>query len=510
MKFWIAAFFALTLTTSSSTVFAYESESDAFGYHDPLEESSHTHFNINQSDATRVQKFEAALDTLGIPLEQAPDFNDFVHANEANQTEVQNNLPFIDPDQGLARYISLVNGNLQMFRDFFKSMISLDYLEYQQTLSTDNPSNDSSDLIQRLKRIALQVQANDSLSIPEFEAHGHLPLQIHENNSLPPLYGLKVLIDPGHMGGDQWDHDTGKYVAIGGGWTYKHGQWKFSGGRKVSEGDLNLWTSLLTAKKLEALGAIVKITREHQGSVSSETMETFDSIPYLHSYFHTSMDGWMAPYLVKSIDQIRSTIKAAPEVSKAYSQLQRNQFFITGEDMVARSKIIDAFNPDITLDIHFDAANNTATQNTTQSLEAFVPGGFLKTETGGRKTKALALKHLLEVRRWNQSIELADQMTRSMSSALKIKRLTTPQAFSAIRVRDGVYARNLYITRNVLSSLVVYLECLHYDHVKEHRALSVRDQIGDYHSISFQYPKRLNTVSDGITRGLLDYFRNLK
>ena len=39
------------------------------------------------------------------------------------------------------------------------------------------------------------------------------------------------------MGSDEWDQHTGKYVAVG--------------GLKVSEGDLNLWTSLLIAKKLD-------------------------------------------------------------------------------------------------------------------------------------------------------------------------------------------------------------------------------------------------------------------
>lgn len=473
MKFWITALATLQILTSYQHAFAYESEED-FGYHDHDEIEISEQYNINQSDATRIQKFEAALDTLGIPLESAPDFSNFVHANEVNDKEVQNNLPYLDPDKGLSRYISLVGGNLQMFRDFFKSMISLDYLEYQQTLSTENPSNDSSGLIQRLQAIAYQTQSHDPY----------------------PLTGLKILIDPGHMGGNEWDKNTGKYVSVK--------------GRKVSEGNLNLWTSLLTAQRLEKLGATVMLTREQAGPVSTENLKTFDTTPYINHFFYSSMDDWMAPYLEKSIDQVRSTIKDAPSVQKAYSEAQRLQFFISGADLEARAKMMDTFNPDITIDIHFDASKTDQLQSHVQSLEAFVPGSFRKNETGSRKSKALALKHLLEVRRWNQSVELADHVTKSMSTALKIPRLNIPEGFSAMKVRDGVYARNLYITRRALSSLVIYLECLHYDHIKEHRRLSFNDRSGSYRGKSFYYPNRLDTISSSIENGILEYFRNLK
>ena len=472
MKFWITVLSIFQLIAVSQKSFALELEEEPYGYHDIQEKKHLVKVEIDGSNATRVQKFEAALDALGIPPEQAPDFSHFVHANESNQDEVQKNLPYIDPDKGLSRYISLVNGNLQMFRDFFKSMISLDYLEYQQTLSTDNPSNDSSELMERLKLVA--AQANTTL----------------------PLQGLKILIDPGHMGGEDWDHDTGKYVAVG--------------GLKVSEGSLNLWTSLLTAQKLEKLGATVMLTREKLGAVSKEDPQSFDTKPFINNYFYNSMDDWMAPYLEQSIDQVRKTVKNASETQKAYTDAQRMQFFITGLDLEARSQMIDTFNPDVTLDIHFDASKNDALQNSEQSLEAFVPGSFRKSETGSRKTKAMALKHLLEVRRWNQSVELADHLTQSMSGALDIPRLNRPEAFTAIHVRDGVYARNLYISRRAFSSMVVYLECLHYDHVSEYKSLATADRTGSYHDTTFQYPNRLDTISDGIEKGFVEYFKNLK
>ncbi len=475
--FRIASIYLYFFMMFGQSGFAYESEEQPFGYFDSssaLESSKTIPFSRDMADGSRIEKFEAALDTLGIPLETAPDFSNFIHANEANESEVRQNATFIDPDSALFRYISLLNGNLLLFRDFFKSMISPDYIEYQQTLSTENPSSDSEVLMKKLSVISTQVQSNQAL----------------------PLNGLKVLIDPGHMGGDEWDQNTGKYVKVN--------------GKKVSEGMLTLWTSLLLAEKLEKLGAIVLLTRDQVGTVSSEKYPDFNVTPYLHSYFQNSLDDWMAPYLEMPIEVLRNTIRNAPETQRAYSSSQKMKYFITGADLEARSQLMDSFNPDLSIVIHFDASKNDQLQSSVQSLEAFIPGAFGKNETGGRKSKALGLKHLLEVRRWNQTVEVADRVTRSMSQSLNIPRLKIPRAFSGVRVRDGVYTRNLYLNRRSLNGLLIYLECLHYDHVLEHPRLSILDQEGSFRGNRYRYPSRLNEIAEGIQLGVLDYFQNFQ
>jgi N-acetylmuramoyl-L-alanine amidase len=473
MTFRFASLLILSLIATRSTSLAYESEDQPFGYLDASEAHVHEPFRSTLTEASRLQKFGAALDALGIPQEADPDFSNFVRANAVNENEMRRNLPYIDPDRGLMRYLSISKGNLQLFRDFFSSVMQFGLLEFQQSLSTDNSSIDSYDLIQNLKLVSQQVKAQEKL----------------------PLRGLKVLIDPGHMGGDEWDRRTGKFVEVN--------------GRKVSEGDLTLWTSLLTAKQLESLGATVLLTRRESKAVATSTLENFNVTPHLNSYFHNSMDDWMAPYLEKPIDEIRSTIRNAPEAKKAFASTQRLQFYLFNEDLEARSKMIDAFQPDVTLVVHYDASKSDQLQSSVQALEAFVPGAFRKNETGGRKSKALALKHLLEVRRWNQTIELADRVTAGMSKSLEIPRLNKPEAFTGFRVRDGVYTRNLALNRRIQNGLMVYLECLHYDHVDEHPRLAVRDRNGSYQGKSFQYPSRLDAVAEGIEAGMLDYFRHL-
>ena len=472
MTFRIATLSVLTLIAATSSAMAYESEDMVYGYRESPESNSVPVRARSSLTLSRLQKYEAALEALGIPGEESPNFSEFVQNNEVNENDLRKNARWIDPDQGLFRYVSMKNGWLELFRDFFTSGIRSEYLEFSRSLSSSNPSVDSDALIQKLRLVSTQVHAGTS----------------------KPLSGLKVLIDPGHMGGEEWDQRTGKFVSVN--------------GRKVSEGDLNLWTALVTAKKLIALGATVQLTRDRVGTVSPYTLENFDSSPFLRGYFYKSIDDWMAPYLDKPVDELKRIIVSAPETRKAYTEIQRLQFYIFGEDLEARARQMDQFQPDITLVVHYDASKNDQLQNSVQSLEAFIPGAFRANETGSRKSKALALKHLLEVRRWNQTVELADSVTDAMSKSLSIPRLNKPEAFTGFRVRDGVYTRNLYLNQRLKSGLMVYLECLHYDHVNEHARLAVKDRSLKYNSETIAYPSRIDTVAEGIESGILDYFRN--
>ena len=135
-----------------------------------------------------------------------------------------------------------------MYNDFYTPNLSSKYLEFWTTFKTSGPSEDESTKVsKKLKQIAAQ----------------HFKSQFYSQQAFRPLTGLKVAIDPGHMGGEKWDEHTGKFMQ-------PIGQ---TNGRndKVSEGDLNLQTSMLLASQLEALGAEVRLTRYEQEAVATET-----------------------------------------------------------------------------------------------------------------------------------------------------------------------------------------------------------------------------------------------
>lgn len=434
------------------------------------------------SDGERLRKFNLVLDTLNIPHEEAPDFSEFPADGVVAQSEIQDRIKFIDPDAGLRRYLQITQGTLSLFQDylttnpfthFSRMFFPQSLVDYSVRLKDSGATQDSSALIAHLQTISEQVK-NPRVQFP--------------------LTGMKFVIDPGHMGTPFWDLATGKFVKVN--------------GVKVSEGQINLWTALLTANELEALGAKVVLTRAQDGTVSTETLDTFNVNPVINQYFYNGLDDWMAPYLAKLSDaQLSATIKDKPEVKKAYSSEGRTQHFISGEDLEARSLIIDREKPDVVLDIHFDAEVTNRLQSKNDSIEAFVPGAFRANETGSRKIRSFAVKHLLEMQRWNESVALAAEITQSMSENLKLPLLKDQSMMTAVKVQDGVYARNLYINRRNLSALTVYLECLHYDHINEFSQLAQNTEVGNYHGMSFHYPARLNFIAKSIRTGLVNYMK---
>ena len=85
-----------------------------------------------------------------------------------------------------------------------------------------------------------------------------------------PLLGLRVALDPGHMGGDYWDELTGRAVY----------ELKGKKGRKLSEGMLTLETCLLLKNTLESLGATVFVTHETIGPVTPEKINDLNPATY--------------------------------------------------------------------------------------------------------------------------------------------------------------------------------------------------------------------------------------
>jgi len=423
---------------------------------------------------TRLRKLNLALKALGIPEERAPDFIDFPSPASISQEAFESNLPMLDPDGALRRYLRLESNQLSLFRDFFSPGVSESLLEFFFPFQSKTPAADSAPLIERLRRIGTQVRQD----LYEF-----------------PLSGLRVLIDPGHMGNEEWDHLTGKFVTVG--------------GKTVSEGAIALSTSLLLATELENLGAEVTLTRETNGPVARTTLDSFDPTPHVNQYFYNGLDSWMSAFFQLDDARFVTEVKNAPETARAFSASQRAQYFISGEDLEARSRIMDEVRADLVIAVHYDASRSNELQNGDRSIEAFVPGGIRQSETGSRVSRGQHLKHLLEVRRWNESVSLASSMMGSMSESLGLPLLNRPEFLTSVKVKDGVYARNLYLNRRNLHSLMVYLECLHYDHVREFSRLTVQDQIGTYRGRSFRYPSRLNDVVRGAREGILNYFKNL-
>jgi len=473
----------LLLLLFTTSAYGYEQD-DVWGYlSDEAVALPHTQNQkdpaANLLDGERIQKFERVLGEMSLPLESPVDFQalKLPEPDELYEPAIAAMFKWMDPAGAIRRYLNFTVTSLSLFDDFFSGILPDRYRVYTTQFKNLTAPQDSRPLIQRLDAISVQRASPYSAA---------------------PLLDLKVLIDPGHMGTELWDAYTGKFVEIG----------KRKRKSCISEGEINLHTALLLAQRLEGLGAIVQLTRTDYTPASKVPLEQYNPAHDIAEYFYASLDDWLMKYLHLDPPELFQKIKSAPETKKIFSTQERVNLFITREDLRARYEMIDSFQPDITIDIHHDATDTTKVQNQVNFLEAYVPGAFMATEAGSKSSRALGLKHLLEVRRWQESVNLAASVIQAMTRMTGVPARKLSEFGSSIRVKEGVYARNLAITRRATHGLVMYLECFRYDYEPEFRRLLNRDRSLNYRGVSFDYSSRHESVVDGIVAGMLDYFQN--
>jgi len=426
---------------------------------------------VSAQGSERIRKFELALRALGIPVEKTPDFSAYPDPGTVSVAEVRSIAKYIDPSGGLRRYLFLDPDRVELYPDFYRTNGPNDRPDYE-VAAGDGKSRDSADLLDRLDRVARNVRA------------GSRP---HS------LVGLRVVIDPGHIGTPFWNEKDGKFVTIK--------------GKTVAEGELALWVAKLLANELEKLGAEVLLTRTDLVPVTPYTWETFDPAGRLADYYYKSMDDWMAKYLELPDAELVRRLPSAPEVKKMSTTAGRIHLFLQ-EDMDARAKIAERYRPDLFIDLHYDSQLTDQLQSARDDVAVYVPGAVGANETGAKNQRADALKHLLEVRRWKQSTKAAKSMVDSLARNLGLPLLKEGEPGTMVRVADGVFARNIFETKRATSGISAFFESFHYDHTREFPRLTVLDRTGTYRGKSFRYPARLDAVVTGIRDGLLAYFRD--
>jgi N-acetylmuramoyl-L-alanine amidase len=130
-----------------------------------------------------------------------------------------------------------------------------------------------------------------------------------------PLAGLKIAIDPGHIGGT-WAKMEERWFVVG-------------NGTPVQEGDMTLHVANLLKPRLEALGASVTLVREK-----------------------------LEPVTPIRPDALRSLARdsAAPEESPAAQQRLAERLFYRTAEIRARAELVnEVIQPDLVLCLHFNA-----------------------------------------------------------------------------------------------------------------------------------------------------------
>ncbi|HRQ90922.1 MAG TPA: N-acetylmuramoyl-L-alanine amidase, partial [Bacteroidia bacterium] len=293
-------------------------------------------------------------------------------------------------------------------------------------------------------------------------------------NSTRPLDGLRIAIDPGHIGGEwvTWDD---RHFKLGGPDTLE-----------VREGEMTLIVAKLLRRDLQRLGAEVFLTRETNHPVTRERVETLqeEARAYIVRRGQIPSSGLIA-----------STAKA--------------MFAISSEIRARGDLINDTIRPDLALCLHFDASpwpGGRPVFRTPNTLHLLINGCFSKGELAEDDTRYEMVLRILQ-RIYHEEIRLADTVSRTLQRETRLPALRYDGTSGrSVNGNEYVWARNLLANR-VFRCPVLFFEpfCMN------HRETHARVQEGPYdglREINGVYRKNIyQEYADGVTAGLVRYYR---
>jgi N-acetylmuramoyl-L-alanine amidase len=310
---------------------------------------------------------------------------------------------------------------------------------------------------------------------PEREAEGSPPLNpsLKKNGPRRSLEGVRIAIDPGHIGGK---------------WARIEERWYRIGEKKpVMEGDMTLQVANLLREELAKRGADVSLTRETSTPATPRRPEDL-----------------LAEAKVSLKQQGKSQ---TPERLRKESE---KLFYRTAEIRSRADLVNRSLKPDIVLALHFNAEpwGNAERPSLveTNHLHLLVTGGFTREELTYEDQLHGMLTKLLG-RCFKKESGLAKALAKSMSAATGLPPYVYKESAAAVRIpgSDYVWARNLLANR-LFECPVIYLE----PYVMNSHDVHARVQVGDYEGEQVVNGKRRKSIYreyvEGVVAGLEAYY----
>ena len=276
-------------------------------------------------------------------------------------------------------------------------------------------------------------------SIPRYW-RGRVQLPAEEPGK--PLTGLRIALDPGHIGGY---------------WARMEERWfQIDDSPPVTEGDMTLAVAEILAPRLEGLGAQVFLTR-------GKPVPSTSLIP-----------GQLGNAAIASLSD-----KGAPADGESVRKESERLFYRVAEIRRRAKRINEIIRPDLVICLHFNAepwGDATNPQLVDQNHLHFLIAGALSEQELAYEDQRYDMLVKLLNRSFLEELALTNLISRKMAAATGL-----PPYFyrtgTAIRVNANpfVWARNLLANRLFVCP-VVYIE----PYVMNSRLVFARIQAGDY------------------------------
>lgn len=287
-----------------------------------------------------------------------------------------------------------------------------------------------------------------------------------------PLQGLKIAIDPGHIGGD-WARMEERWFQIG-------------NAKPVAEGDMTLYVARLLIPQLERLGAKVYLTRRRAAPVTSDRPEK----------------------LVREAQE--SLRERGTSITERRLRLESEILFYRVSEIRKRAELVNRrFKPDLVLCLHFNAEGwgNPARPTLVEAnhLHFLINGAYSEDELSLEDQRHGMLVKLLN-RSFHEELAVTRDVAKSMAEATGLPPFEYRSAI-AVNVGAGPYiwGRNLLANR-LFECPVVYLE----PYVMNNAEVFARIQAGDYagnRTVAGKLrPSIYREYADSVIEGLVNYY----
>jgi hypothetical protein len=322
-----------------------------------------------------------------------------------------------------------------------------------------------------------------------------VPRLWHPAKSLPPakpdepLSGLRIALDPGHLGG-KWAKMEERWFQVG-------------DSPSVQEGDLALRVARLLAPRLRKLGARVSFIRNSAEPITAKRPDDFRELAK-RILIKNGVPQPRADVLDPNDPEKEQTIRWQSEILfYRYSEIRRRAVLVNTK-----------LHPDLVLCLHFNAEGwgdpNHPTLIDNNHLHLLVNGSYLEDELELDDERFEMVRRLLS-RAYDEELPLADIIAGAMARQTQLPAYQYPTANTVTKVGSTgyVYARNLLATR-LYRCPVVYCE----PYVMNSRDAFARIQAGDYEELrnvnGTERKSIFREYADSVTAGLVEYYSSAR
>jgi hypothetical protein len=302
-----------------------------------------------------------------------------------------------------------------------------------------------------------------------------------------PLGGLRVALDPGHIGGK---------------WAKMEERWfKIDDSHPVQEGDLTLQVARILARKLRGLGATVSFVRNQLQPVTPLRPDDFRTLA--------------KKVLIKNgVPQPRPDPLSEDDPEKEHTvRWQSEILFYRYSEIRRRAVLVNTkLHPDVVICLHFNAEGwgdpNQPTLTDHNHLHLLVNGSYLETELEFDDERFEMIRRLLS-RAYDEEVPLADTVATVLAKKTGLPAYEYPTTLATTKVGTSgyVFARNLLATR-LYRCPVIYCE----PYVMNNQEVFDRIQAGDYDGTrdinGTQRESIFREYADGVAEGLAEYYGN--